>query len=91
MKKEYDSYLVLSEEHTLERYHFTGPVKGLADRIRKKATIYHLICNMDGDKSCIKTYYNEEGANRVANRLNKMIKKNPPPFRWSYYVKKVTI
>ena len=76
MKKEYDSYLVLSEENTFERYHFTGPVKGLADRIRKKATIYYLICNMDEDEDYIEVYYDEEDADRAADRLNKIIEKN---------------
>ena len=44
MKKEYDSYLVLSEENTFERYHFVGPVKGLADRIREKLKRYKVMC-----------------------------------------------
>lgn len=91
MKKEYDSYLVISEEKTLERYHFTGPVKGLADRIRKKATIYYLICNMDEDEDYIEVYYDEQEAYRSVDRLNKIIKKTPALVGYNYYVRKVTI
>ena len=43
MKKEYDSYLVLSEENAFERYHFIGPLKGLADRIREKTKRYKVM------------------------------------------------
>lgn len=43
MKKEYDSYLVLSEENVFERYHFIGPVKGLAARIREKLKRYKVM------------------------------------------------
>ena len=91
MKKEYDSYLVLSEENTLESYHFIGPVKGLTDRIKKKATVYYLICNMDEDEHYIEAYYNETEANRQAKWLNNLIKKSPALVGYNYYVKKVTI
>ena len=81
----------MSKEHTFRRYIFTGPVKGLADRIRKKAKKYLLLCNMDVNEDLVQVFDTELQARHALREANKFVMDHPEFIGYKYCIREVTI